>query len=99
MRIYELSKILNVPSKEIIKVARDEFEIQGLKSHMSSVSELQAAKIQKYYIKGKESQDTKEEVKKDKKKCEYRKARERLTRREMYRLKKEQEKKKVNRSG
>jgi translation initiation factor IF-2 len=69
MRIYELSKILNVPSKEIIKVARDEFEIQGLKSHMSSVSELQAAKIQKYYIKGKESQDTKqEEVKKEKKK-------------------------------
>lgn len=35
----------------------------------------------------------------DKKKCEYRKARERLTRREMYRLKKEQEKKKVNGSG
>ncbi|MFO7887467.1 MAG: translation initiation factor IF-2 N-terminal domain-containing protein, partial [Eubacteriales bacterium] len=55
MRIYELSKILNVSSKEVIKVARDEFEIQGLKSHMSSVSELQAAKIQKYYIKGKES--------------------------------------------
>ncbi|MDW7667817.1 MAG: translation initiation factor IF-2 [Bacillota bacterium] len=66
MRIYELSKILNVSSKEIIKVARDEFEIQGLKSHMSSVSELQAAKIQKYYIKGKESEEKKEEVKKEK---------------------------------
>ncbi len=62
MRIYELSKILNVSSKEIIKVARDEFEIQGLKSHMSSVSELQAAKLQKYYIKGKESEEKKEEV-------------------------------------
>src|SRR6056297_1771165 len=68
MRIYELSKILNVTSKEVIKVARDEFEIQGLKSHMSSVSELQAAKIQKYYIKGKESEDKTEEVKKEKKK-------------------------------
>src|SRR6056297_2129263 len=68
MRIYELSKILNVPSKEIIKVARDEFEIQGLKSHMSSVSELQAAKIQKYYIKGKEAEKDQEEEKKEKKK-------------------------------
>jgi len=68
MRIYELSKILNVTSKEVIKVARDEFEIQGLKSHMSSVSELQAAKIQKYYIKGKESEEKKDEVKKEKKK-------------------------------
>src|SRR6056297_3990412 len=68
MRIYELSKILNVPSKEIIKVARDEFEIQGLKSHMSSVSELQAAKIQKYYIKGREAEEEEKTEKETKKK-------------------------------
>ena len=49
MRIHELSKILNVPNKEIIKVARDEFGIKDLKNHMSSVTELEAKKIQRYY--------------------------------------------------
>ncbi len=51
MRIYELSKLLKVTSKEIIKAAEMELGIEGIKNHMSSVSELDAARIQKLFLK------------------------------------------------
>lgn len=51
MRIYELSKILNISSKKIIESAEKELNIVGIKNHMSSVSELDAARIQKLFIK------------------------------------------------
>lgn len=51
MRIYELSKILKVTSKEIIESAESELGIEGIKNHMSSVSELDSARIQKLFLK------------------------------------------------
>ncbi|SHI71316.1 translation initiation factor IF-2 [Dethiosulfatibacter aminovorans DSM 17477] len=51
MRIYELSKILNISSKKIIESAEKELNIKGIKNHMSSVSELDAARIQKLFLK------------------------------------------------
>jgi translation initiation factor IF-2 len=51
MRIYELSKILNISSKKIIESAEKELKIEGIKNHMSSVSELDAARIQKLFLK------------------------------------------------
>lgn len=54
MRIYELSKILNISSKKIIESAEKELNIEGIKNHMSSVSELDAARIQKLFLKTRE---------------------------------------------
>lgn len=51
MRIYELSKILNISSKKIIEAAEKELNIEGIKNHMSSVSELDSARIQKLFLK------------------------------------------------
>jgi translation initiation factor IF-2 len=62
MRIYELSKLLKISSKKIIEASEKELGIDGIKNHMSSVSELDAARIQKLFLKTHE-----ESAKKDKK--------------------------------
>lgn len=48
MRIYELAKELNINSKELVKIIKKEFGIE-LKSHMSSVTDLEALRIKKYF--------------------------------------------------
>jgi translation initiation factor IF-2 len=60
MRIYELSKLLKVPSKRIMEAAEKELGIEGIKNHMSSVSELDAARIQKLFLKTYEQAGKKE---------------------------------------
>lgn len=60
MRIYELSKLLKVTSKEIMDAAEKELGIEGIKNHMSSVRELDAARIQKLFLKTREETGKKE---------------------------------------
>lgn len=60
MRIYELSKLLKVTSKEIMDAAEKELGIEGIKNHMSSVRELDAARIQKLFLKTREEAGKKE---------------------------------------
>lgn len=50
MRIYELAKELNINSKDLMDIINKEFGIK-LKTHMSSVTDLEALRIKKYFKK------------------------------------------------
>ena len=48
MRVHELAKELNIPSKELVEQVNEKLKL-GLKSHSSTISDAQADKIKALY--------------------------------------------------
>ena len=60
MRVYELSKEINVPNKELVEyLSKSNGDI---KTHSSSVSDAEAESARKYFAKGRNTSETKEQA-------------------------------------
>ena len=60
MRVYELSKEINVPNKELVEYLSK--SNSDIKTHSSSVSDAEAESARKYFAKGRNTSETKEQV-------------------------------------
>ena len=60
MRVYELSKEINVPNKELVEYLSK--SNSDIKTHSSSVSDAEAESARKYFAKGRNTSETKEQA-------------------------------------
>ena len=60
MRVYELSKEINVPNKELVEYLSK--SNSDIKTHSSSVSDAEAESARKYFAKGRNISETKEQA-------------------------------------
>ncbi len=60
MRVYELSKEINVPNKELVEYLSK--SNSDIKTHSSSVSDAEAESARKYFAKGRNASETKEQA-------------------------------------
>ena len=60
MRVYELSKEINVPNKELVEYLSK--SNSDIKTHSSSVSDAEAESARKYFAKGRNTSETKEQT-------------------------------------
>ena len=60
MRVYELSKEINVPNKELVEYLSK--SNSDIKTHSSSVSDAEAESARKYFAKGRTTSETKEQA-------------------------------------
>ncbi len=60
MRVYELSKEINVPNKELVEYLSK--SNSDIKTHSSSVSDAEAESARKYFAKGHNTSETKEQA-------------------------------------
>ena len=60
MRVYELSKEINVPNKELVEYLSK--SSSDIKTHSSSVSDAEAESARKYFAKGRNTSETKEQA-------------------------------------
>ena len=60
MRVYELSKEINVPNKELVEYLSK--SNSNIKTHSSSVSDAEAESARKYFAKGRNTSETKEQA-------------------------------------
>ena len=56
MRVYELSKEINVPNKELVEYLSK--SNSDIKTHSSSVSDAEAESARKYFAKGRNTSET-----------------------------------------
>ena len=68
MRVYELSKEINVPNKELVEYLSK--SNSDIKTHSSSVSDAEAESARKYFAKGRNTSETKEQAPKTEPKTE-----------------------------
>ena len=60
MRVYELSKEINVPNKELVEYLSK--SNSDIKTHSSSVSDAEAESARKYFAKGRNTSETKDQA-------------------------------------
>ena len=68
MRVYKLSKEINVPNKELVEYLSK--SNSDIKTHSSSVSDAEAESARKYFAKGRNTSETKEQAPKTEPKTE-----------------------------